>query len=1803
MENRTMDGSSAARRELGRPPRRLSAAAAELGGCLSPKDVEDPPGREARPGPDRPSFLGGFADRRTLAQQEVHRRHMPIEPLKLTIPRKTKENRGLLSYVSMESREYEEMMSVLTSSYVDTTSTGTFVYSNPRLVNNQLLEREFVEKRREMKAEGRTEKELEESYCFLLTDSTKLPTLCEKGVCVSQSRITVLGNPTKGVYLCRYSDLLHFNLLTPGSTGEILIFKVMKGKVKSIYENMKNLLDPTPRFDSHVSKNASKVTSLSSYRAFELTQQYFYEYSFDELRQRPRQACPYAVMSFHFKGKDAPLPSMPLAPVRASVQSVEETKERSQYVVWSGDLVKDGRVLFQVSFRCWSPPLLPHKLPDKVDIGHVMRLDHVTKHLPSSLLSYELYSSSREVVKGEHFCSLLEVIDRSRSTSSVTRLMNQLETKKVVLVIPLSERGFLFLLSSVQMAPPAERGKAWRRSLQALFVFPQTRDVTNFTPPTAASTRDASQTPPACMPQLRRFIPALHQALIKAKANPPPELSAGVELQAREYLSGLKDGKVRQYPMGEYDSTLDETGAAPPTNRIPRVNMDSYLRCYLSAPVGYLLSLPRVRQMVEAHCVPETTETLETPMSHKEALRKEPQGSVEDGSTNSQKIQQLINLVMTCKKSAEKEVRKEEADALKLPGRKRKLEQEMAARALKFLKASQETEKQECIPGDRKLCPSPVSYSSVIGSAGLRDSDLTADGSDLCAKLLHLLTGLNQTASGAANHSNREAPEAEPKESSPFERLATKLGLPTHCDIDLRKQEELEEQTAGSVSSLEGFSPASLSGDTNSHGGGKLSGRKIQSYELDHKEQVEIPWILIPITGVDSERYTRRDRNLPQDPRFQHIATATTNASTTKPVGRSPAPSPPPSPDSSPVVSPEPSPPPPQQPRTWSHMPHPLVSHSDPANEQPLVHTVSEEVLGASDVQHLHQETLDSPSVRTLDVVDSELKVPSLPVDVDSGNVDVPQQSDKEVVEEEEEVTKEGEACAAPPSIDVVVDKHLSSFSTEMQRLLQKENILYCFPQSPHSTSHSESCAPPHYAPLSPFSQYVSFYNPCPPVQDYMSSLHHSISSMLAHWDGTAPHAPPPADEALASSVSAFVASVRAGNSSVDGEACQCDVIALGTQSSAPLREERANTPECPPLPSVGVEGDGPVDISQTSAEPDSRLGSAPPATALNSLIRQLQPEVFSNLMEIMKDVKKNSIHFYLHSMEVDHQDEGQIKDHLLKQGNAEQSPMDFLKQETSDARLLVIIKNEDIAAHVHKIPCLVSLKRHPSVVFMGIDTLDDIRNNSYNELFVSGGCVMSDDLILSPDVVSHDRLAMLLMFVERHSSPESIWKWKIHYKTMKKLKEQARFKRDAAKILDVVVSYQKRQFLEVLPYHCCDSNKILSPDLTCVKDHQARYTQYRHTILLTEQGVENMSSFTDGGMVVCSSEQLLSDFSRLTGYQDERRRQHLDDLLLPGGLDGRPTQDESAASSSGCPSLQELPRPQPGSVPPALDALQPSDCKMLQMAIAQLRAERLEQLKLLQEQKRHLEAQLELTISPPPMSPQPSPDSTGRSSPPIRPAPRVVAATLDLNHSSLNEDRPQSAVGAPGGAGLTTEGVELLGEGAGSQREPCPSKKTESATNGPTDMSADRSDVSVCTTTSAPVGGDKPRATPPGQEQPITVKTAPLGKPPLPVTVVTGSGFTAATHQQVNNWSGCIPSRPAASLFPHLLQQQGRSLLGPRPYWPARIAPPGGGPAVWGQHRLDSCAPLMWFPFQHPSAQGRARPYGAPRGRGFNGT
>ncbi|XP_074493745.1 protein TASOR isoform X2 [Sebastes fasciatus] len=1939
------------RETTARPPRRMSAAAAaeSIANVSLLQDGEEP--IDLTESPDRPSAAAARMERMermerwNTAAQAGYKRHMPMEPLKLTIPRKTKEKRALFQYVSIESREYEEMMSILTSSYIDTGSAGCFTYSKPRLVHSELLEKEFVEKRKEMKADMRTDKELEESYCFLLADAVKLPLLCEKGLHVGPSWVTVLGNPSKGVHLSRYSDLLQISTITPGVMGEIVIFKVMKGKVKSIYENMKNLLDPTPRFDSHISKNASKVTSLTSYRAFELTQQYFYEYSFDELRQRPRQVYPYAVVSFQFKGKDSTLPSKPLAPIRLSSQSVEGSKERSQFTVWTGDLVKGDRVLFQISLRSFFPPFLPQRLPEKLEIGWLMRLDQLTKLLPSDLLSYDLYNSSKEVVKNGHCCSLLEVTDRSRSTTSVTRLLQELEMKRVVLVTPLPDRGFLLLISSVQMATPSERGESWKRCLQALFVFPESRDLAKSTLRCASSSHNASESLMSggtVMPRLNQFIPALHHALVKARADPPLQLSAGVERQAREYLNGLNDCKVQQYPMGEYESKQDEPGKPFPAPKHHWVIMDGYLRSYLYNPALYLLSVARAKQMVEELCSPEEQREVKLRKScggQREAAGKEATSNSRDRQTNSQKMQQLVDLVMTCKRNAENEMRREEGGGgggVKVPGRKRKLEQETAERTLKFLKASQEPGRHSKVPVEESQVPaSPGSLASVIGSVGLKDVDLREDGSELAAKLLSLLTGLNQAARGTANQSLCEVQEEGPRESCPFDRLATKLGLPTNCDIDLRKQEELEEQTAGSVSSLEGFSPSSHSGEMNHHaaagrGGGGL-GKKAGGYEEEEEEaeiRWEIPWILIPITGVCSQRYTQRDRNIPQDPRFQHLTMATSITTTTKPPRKSPTPSPernpppsplqcpspepspphspsqcpspPPSPPPSPsqcpspepsppaspsqCPSPEPSPPPspsqcPSPPPSLSPSPSPsqcpnpllgrppfssrcqsaelnelssLNKEHGGANEEQLDPTASRESAGVSKYREekpqWKEKKKEEPSISasiqsSIHPAAERRTSPSPPPPTERDKEDAKgvtgevKEVQVELLEQEKEtqpverVQKRGEeevmkiihvlasdeeqkgeskelvsgsllstSISLPPCrLDSVVDKHLGDFSSEMQLLLQEQSVHYSFPQPPHSTSNTETAAPQHtlpHTPISQFSQYVSFYNPCPPVQDYVSSLQDRIDSMLTDFDDSWPSHKPgtnrtDVDAALANRVSDFVSSIRAANAKPgeddDGlcdELTAADVGTSVSQNPAPHRGGEvwqqltitkqvtdATNDRSPPTSHVtlsvttsasdsvynptntsvlipppnkspqshwkpqqshtsdinrtvahnirqtqdngttrtvhftpGVEGGSsfaganfevtlsgfsgvskpstdpshpsePVSSEASASVPVLTTETASPATALSSLISRLQPEVFNNLVEIFKDVKRNSLQFYLHSTESVDQVHEDVKEYLLKQGNAEQNPEAFLNQENSTDRLLVIIKNKDIAGHIHKIPGLVSLKRQASVVFVGIDTLDDIRNNSYNELFVSGGCIVSDEFVLNPDYITCERLAALLMLLEQHSSLESVWRWKIHCKTHKKLREQARFRRDAANLLDVLSAYQKRQVVEFLPYHHCDMMNHEAPHLDCLMELQVRYTQYRHTVFLTEHHFEKFPAHSSNGIIVARLEELLQNFTRLVGYHDIKDRQPIiDDMLAPKGLGGQLSHSDSVSGSEHSPSifpehihpLSSCDQPQhllqqSGSTLPTLshlsDQLVPdasckdgvphhsdTDFEVLRLAISQLRAERQAQ------QQQQLDSQAELSInSLKSFLPEVVRTGSGHTTPlsaqgcptelvNVTHDRNAVAATLEMIHSALQQE-PVEERRREDRSKTPTEGRRRGGGEAGDQRDGTP--------------------------------------------------------------------------------------------------------------------------------------------------------------------
>lgn len=209
--------------------------------------------------------------------------------------------------------------------------------------------------------------------------------------------------------------------------------------------------------------------------------------------------------------------------------------------------------------------------------------------------------------------------------------------------------------------------------------------------------------------------------------------------------------QVRHYSMGDYDSKLNEQGRFAHH----RANLDGYLRAYLYNPAFYLLSVARAKQMVEAHCGPE--EPQDAQRSTASGGQREAMHGARERQANNQKVcqgrrtpygvhkyhvflflgynfwfiqvQQVIDLVLTCKRNAENEVNREEAvrGAAGTPlGRKRRLEQVKAERAIKYLRASQDCGKTSHVPGEKQNLPHFIrwihSKSHSLGNAECLES-------------------------------------------------------------------------------------------------------------------------------------------------------------------------------------------------------------------------------------------------------------------------------------------------------------------------------------------------------------------------------------------------------------------------------------------------------------------------------------------------------------------------------------------------------------------------------------------------------------------------------------------------------------------------------------------------------------------------------------------------------------------------------------------------------------------------------------------------------------------------------------------------------------------------------------------------------------------------------------------------------------------------------------------------------------------------------------------------------------------------
>ncbi|KAM6090372.1 protein TASOR 2 [Theristicus caerulescens] len=374
-----------------------------------------------------------------------------------------------------ESEESSSLLqtavSVLQSSYLDSTSQDGFQYSQAILVENDVFLSELRAFAQAKEAAGYSQEELEETFAFLLFDNEEeAKEVCQTGLRVNSSSISTLGDPAKGVYISKYADCLHPRPWYHGKSGYIVICKLIKGKVKVVSENYTTSYTcPSPGYDCHVAVSRNSITSKTSHcQAFEQSQYYVYEVSDGSTAERPRQICPYIVIACQYREpKEMPV---------LTIESLPELNHKASYCPWRGQLSIRGQLLCNIALRTPYSSTIPAQLPPNLDINHVMGLSDLKKKLPEAAFGKRNYIENEVCFQGVYF-SLYEVEISNKDQYKMDRLIENLKEKDLAIIKYLQDQGVLILLTSSALARDDEFDPKEPGSLLALFLFTSSRSV------------------------------------------------------------------------------------------------------------------------------------------------------------------------------------------------------------------------------------------------------------------------------------------------------------------------------------------------------------------------------------------------------------------------------------------------------------------------------------------------------------------------------------------------------------------------------------------------------------------------------------------------------------------------------------------------------------------------------------------------------------------------------------------------------------------------------------------------------------------------------------------------------------------------------------------------------------------------------------------------------------------------------------------------------------------------------------------------------------------------------------------------------------------------------------------------------------------------------------------------------------------------------------------------------------------------------------------------------------------------------
>ncbi|XP_055795409.1 uncharacterized protein LOC129866654 isoform X3 [Salvelinus fontinalis] len=502
--------------------------------------------------------------------------------------------RGVLLPVLPGSEPFDNsILPPLQNMYMYEESKQSFRYNSAFLIKNATLQDRYEAFRTERRGMGYSEEELEESYGFLLfDDKNKANKLGETGVIPGHSTCSTLGDPSKGVYVSKYSDCLDINRWYHGKSGYIAIIRLTKGRVKDVTENYTvNYTSPSNGFDCHVSEQLSAVSAnTSSFLAFERTQYYMYELpggGAESTVQPPSHACPFAIVAFSYWDTKTP--------ASEDQEKSEEEKTVFHYYPWWGQLQISSQV-YHVGLKSSTGPLIPAKLPTVMAVDGAIKMSDLRQKLPKAI--FETCFIGEVSLEGMG-CSLYELAPSEAEDTSLSQLTQELKEKDLALAIQLNDSGFLILLHSSHFLTYEDAGSNKPEVLQGMFVFPDSRAIQR-------DTKICSKKP-SLSPEVLQVVPALNYAETEVEKCLPEqsgELRGLLEQHIQSYAAlihpGLTISPSREASI--FPDQFDVPDALKYLYSSPKWTEMGWkcLKSYFHQPGSFELSVSRATELLAA---------------------------------------------------------------------------------------------------------------------------------------------------------------------------------------------------------------------------------------------------------------------------------------------------------------------------------------------------------------------------------------------------------------------------------------------------------------------------------------------------------------------------------------------------------------------------------------------------------------------------------------------------------------------------------------------------------------------------------------------------------------------------------------------------------------------------------------------------------------------------------------------------------------------------------------------------------------------------------------------------------------------------------------------------------------------------------------------------------------------------------------------------------------------------------------------------------------------------------------------------